>query len=243
MMDPLALLAPICAGHPVALGGGLLFGLAAAGAAGSAVHCLPMCGPFVLGQVADRMARLPAARLHEGCRLSQGLLLPYHLGRLTTYAALGAAAAGFGGVLAHLPWFGRLRVALLILAASLFLAHALARLRPATPGAAALGRLLRRATARLDRGSAVGTYALGVALGCLPCGFLYAALVVAAAAPSVLLGGLAMLAFGLGTVPLLAAIGIAGHATGRRFASLAARFAPVVLAVNAGFLLLLAVGS
>ena len=35
--------------------GGLLIGLFLAGAAGSTMHCVPMCGGFVLGQVADRM--------------------------------------------------------------------------------------------------------------------------------------------------------------------------------------------
>ena len=61
------------------LGGGVALGLLFAGAAGSAVHCVPMCGGFVLGQVADRMARLPAARLCESRRLSSGVLVPYHI--------------------------------------------------------------------------------------------------------------------------------------------------------------------
>ena len=34
--------------------GGLLLGLFLAGLAGSTMHCAPMCGGFVLGQVADR---------------------------------------------------------------------------------------------------------------------------------------------------------------------------------------------
>src|SRR3954451_19747079 len=57
-------------------GGGIWLGLLLAGATGSMVHCVPMCGPFVLGQVADRMARLPAARLCEMQRISGALLLP-----------------------------------------------------------------------------------------------------------------------------------------------------------------------
>ena len=85
-----------------ALQGGLLFGLFAAGAAGSVVHCGPMCGVFVLGQMSERMARLPPERLCERQRISNGLLLPYHLGRLTTYAGLGALAAGSAAVFGHL---------------------------------------------------------------------------------------------------------------------------------------------
>ena len=114
-----------------ALQGGLLLGLFAAGAAGSVVHCGPMCGVFVLGQVSERMARLPSGRLCERQRISSGLLLPYHLGRLTTYAGLGALAAGSAAVFGHFRWFGDLSAVLLTIAALLFLTQALGRFLPA----------------------------------------------------------------------------------------------------------------
>ncbi len=244
MTDPLTLIAQICGAHPALLQGGMLAGLVAAGAAGSVMHCAPMCGPFVLGQVADRMARIPAARMTESCRMAQGLLIPYHLGRLTTYAALGALAASLGSVLGGLPWFGTLRVVLLLAAALLFLLHALGRLAPAHKlGAAArLGRVLRRITQRLDRSGPRGTFATGLMLGLLPCGFVYAALTAAAAATGPLGGAGVMLAFGLGTVPILAVIGVAGRA-GLRGGPWARRFAPVLLTFNAGVILLVALAT
>src|SRR5487761_2605674 len=122
-MDTLAALCGSAMALP--LGGGIVLGLFLAGAAGSAMHCVPMCGGFVLGQVADRMARLPAAHLCEWRRVGAGALLPYHLGRLTTYTLLGALAGASGSVLARLPWFGWLSGVLLLLAAGLFLLHAL----------------------------------------------------------------------------------------------------------------------
>jgi sulfite exporter TauE/SafE len=94
MDHTLEFLAALCTASPAA--GGLMLGLLLAGLAGSAMHCVPMCGPFVLGQVADRMARVPAVRLCELQRVRGGLLLPYHLGRITTYAGLGALAAAMG---------------------------------------------------------------------------------------------------------------------------------------------------
>lgn len=237
-------LAQICGAHPLALRIGLWGGLMLAGAAGSAAHCLPMCGPLVLGQVADRMARLPAARLSEACRLRQGLLVSYHLGRLVTYAALGALAAGFGAGLAALPWFAPLRTGLLLLAATLFLAHAVGRLGGAPIGGAAIGRALRRFAARLDRGTPGGTFRLGLALGLLPCGFVYAALTAAAAAPSAAQGAVAMAAFGLGTVPLLAVLGVGGaRLAGARSGGWLTRAAPLLLGLNALVLALLAVAT
>ena len=108
----------------------LLIGLLAAGAAGGVLHCAAMCGPFVLGQVSDRLARIPAARLCETARLRHGLLLPYHLGRLFTYTALGAAAAAAGAVSNAGILRGTLPAVLLLFGALLFLCHALARLAP-----------------------------------------------------------------------------------------------------------------
>jgi sulfite exporter TauE/SafE len=248
-MESLHWLGGLCSSDS-ALHGGLLLGLFAAGAAGSVIHCGPMCGVFVLGQMAERMARLPPERLCERQRIGNGLLLPYHLGRLTTYAALGALAAGSASVLGQAAWFGSLSAALLVIAAMLFLAHVLQRILPSgirfAPGirldrAPRLwSRLITGVTRRIRRGSLSGTYLLGVALGFLPCGFLYAAIAAAAASARPGMGAAAMVAFGLGTTPALMVIGIAGHAAGRRWNRAVAMAAPVLMVLNAVLLLALA---
>src|SRR5450755_1447498 len=91
MYEALSQFAAWC-GTPGAIGGSIAAGMLMAGAAASPLHCAPMCGGFVLGQVSDRMARLPSAHLSECHRLRAASLAPYHLGRLTTYSALGFAA-------------------------------------------------------------------------------------------------------------------------------------------------------
>jgi len=212
--------------------GGLLLGLFLAGTAGSTMHCVPMCGGFVLGQVADRMARLPSVRLCEWQRVRRGALLPYHLGRLTTYAGLGALGAAATG---RLPWFGFASAALLLLGAVLFLAH-VARVLPG-PDRAPAG--WARVIAWLAK-RAGGGYPLGIALGFLPCGLLYAALATTAASGNPLLGALGMLGFGLGTMPALVAVGIAGQAAGRRWQRGVATAAPAVMLLNAALLTVLA---
>src|ERR1700704_4802627 len=99
--DTLSQFAAWC-GTPGAVGGTMAGSIAAgmllAGAAASPLHCAPMCGGFVLGQVSDRMARLPSAHLSECQRLHAASLTPYHLGRITTYTALGMAMGGGGFV-------------------------------------------------------------------------------------------------------------------------------------------------
>ena len=224
------MLAALCSAVPWS--GGLLVGLFLAGAAGSTMHCVPMCGGFVLGQVADGMARLPAARMCEWQRIGRGALLPYHLGRLSTYAALGAACAAASG---QVPRFSLLSSGLLLLGAALFLAH-VARILPGLDRApAGWGRLVARVAKR-----AGGGYPLGIVLGFLPCGFLYAALTISAATGNLLLGALGMLAFGLGTAPALIVAGIAGQTAGRRWQRGIATAAPVVMLLNAALLTVLA---
>ena len=232
----------------VALRGGLFLGLFVAGAAGSVIHCAPMCGAFVLGQVSDRMARLGQAQLCERQRISTGMLVPYHLGRLMTYAVIGAAAAESAAVLQGKAWFGALSAALLVLAAGLFFAQAIRRMAPSSlqfvsmleRSPAGWGRLVGRVTRGIPRGSAPGEFAFGLALGFLPCGFLYAAIAAAAATARPDLAAGAMVAFGLGTVPSLMVIGIMGQAAGRRWHRGVVATAPVLMALNAVLLLLLA---
>jgi uncharacterized protein len=205
--------------------------LFAFGLTGSVGHCAPMCGPFVLAQIGDRLANVPAARLCEATRFESALLLPYHLGRLCTYTALGAAAASLGGLIGYLPWFAHMSGVLLLLAALLCLAQSAKTLLPlpAVP-IPWIGTLARRAAA-IDRRQWLGGLQLGLLLGFLPCGLVYAALA-ASAAGRPWQGALAMFGFGLGTVPSLLAIGIAGHLGGRRWRQAMARLGPAIQLVN-----------
>ncbi len=232
---PLAALAGWC-GAPGRSIPALLF---LTGLIGGLAHCGPMCGPFVLAQAAATRADAPVLR-----RLAGGLLLPYHAGRLATYAALGAVAATLGlGIVALSPV--RLTLALLLEgAALLFAAQAVARLVPYLPGhwagrwtgklasgwAAGLARLCR---GLLAEPSPAGRFALGAVLGLLPCGFLYGALAAAAATRSPLAGAAAMAAFGLGTVPSLVLVGLGGAGLAARWRALVRRLVAPLYLFNA----------
>ena len=205
------------------MSGGVL-ALFLAGLLGAPVHCGAMCGGFVLGQVANRMASAP---LCEWRRIGGAALLPYHLGRLTTYALLGAiVGAGSAALLPH--WMATV---LLLVGAALFLVR----------GLSSAPRFWNRSVGGMARRAGGSRFALGLALGFLPCGFLYAALTIAAAGQSALAGGLGMLAFGLGTVPTLVAVGIAGQVAARRWQGRIARWSPALMVANAVLLVGLAV--
>ena len=217
---------------------GLPAALLLAGLAGSLVHCVGMCGPFVLGQVMAS-AEQPGDRSYgEWRRLTGALLVPYHLGRFTTYTALGAVAGGATAVFASLEIFGWLSAILLIVAAGLLAAQALGMaVNAAAPATTLLARLAGPLSASR---TALARYGLGVVLGFLPCGLLYAALAAAAGTGSVVSGAIAMSCFALGTVPALVAVGWGGLIMRRHLRTIARWVSPPLLAGNALVMLALA---
>lgn len=226
--------------------GGIFASLALAGLAGGFTHCTGMCGPFVLAQVSARLESVPADRMREWHRLTGAALVPYHLGRTTTYAGLGAATAGLAGLLTGTEALAWLSSALLLLAAVLFVGYALPRLRVAIPGGSRLegwwSRHVGDAARPLFR-DPVGWrgYGLGVMLGFIPCGLLYGALAAAASSGEVVTGALAMAVFGLATVPSLLVVGVVGQVAAARFRRVMAVAVPVLMLVNAAVLTWLAV--
>lgn len=196
---------------------GLYATLATAGFVGGFTHCSGMCGPFVLGQTAARLDRVDAKNMNEFRRLTGSLLAPYHAGRITTYALLGAIVASVLAPLLEMDGFRYAAAFLLALAGFSFLAASLGG-----NGAAGLkipgmdtGNRFARALSKTGRGlflAPVGWrgYLLGLTLGLLPCGMVYAALMAAATTGSAIGGALAMAAFAAGTIPALVGVGLGG---------------------------------
>jgi sulfite exporter TauE/SafE len=199
-----------------------------------------MCGPFVLAQVA---ARLEGGAIAGGelVRLAGAALVPYHLGRITTYTALGGVAGAIAGQATAFTGFAWLLAVCLVLAALAFAAQAMEGLRRASGGGGALGAWLGRLAGPLMRDPrGMRGYALGLALGLLPCGLLYGALAAAAGAGSAVAGALAMTAFTLGTVPALVGVGWLGAFFGRRWMPTLRLLVIPVMLFNAAVLLALA---
>ncbi len=211
-----------------------------AGAVGGFTHCIGMCGPFVLAQTTARLESVPAAEMSELHRLAGAALAPYHLGRGTTYIALGAAAGAAAQSIRSIPGLDWVAAGWLVFAALMFLAYAIfgsGLLRAAAGSESRWGRALGRfARPLFARPTGLRGYALGLMLGFLPCGFLYAALAVAAGSGGALGGAIVMAAFVLGTTPGLVAVGLGGHVAAGRWRRLAAVVAPVLMLTNAAML-------
>ena len=221
--------------------GGLMAGLFMAGLVGSVSHCVGMCGPFVLAQVVTRLEGVPLHQMAEFKRLTGAAVLPYHLGRATTYSALGAVAGALAGGFVQVTGLRVLSGGLLAVAAVFFAGYALRRLGVALPAFSTQGwgfatpfrSVLAPLFARPTGGRG---YVLGLLLGFIPCGLLCGALAAAASSGGALAGALGMAAFAAGTVPALLVVGLAGHVVGGAWAGIVAKAAPVLLLLNAGLL-------
>jgi hypothetical protein len=224
---------------------GLLTTLGLAGLVGGASHCAGMCGPFVLSQVASRLEGMPAEHMREWHRLTGAAVIPYHLGRATTYAGLGGLGAGLAGRLAYGGGLHWLSAGLLLFAALFMVAMALPAVKLRVMGGGPRGGWWSRRLAALTgplfgRPTGWRGYLLGLLLGFIPCGLLYGALAAATASGTALGGMAAMLVFTAGTVPGLLAVGVAGHLAGRQWRGPILRYAPLLLLINAGVLTWLA---
>lgn len=222
--------------------GSLLLG----GLAGGFTHCVGMCGPFVLSQVTAQLDTIPVRGASEWARLRGAALLPYHLGRLTTYGVLGVVAATLAMPLRQWSGFPLLASAFLVIAALLFLLQAVHLTHRVWPRWLPQPRLPEFVQPWLKRLFAAPTgwrgYGLGLLLGFLPCGLIYAALLAVAAKADPLVALFGMAAFALGTMPALLLVGVGGQYVTARWHPWFRYVAPILMGANAFVLLSVAGG-
>ena len=182
----------------------------------SSLHCVQMCGPLVLTY--SVAANTDAAR-----RSLLGLHLAYNSGRTLTYMLLGALAGLAGGTMSFV---GRLAgfeniAAIVAGVAMVIVALALFGLSPGMKGwrgFALPSRLLRPAGKLISSRSVASKFLLGLLMGFLPCGLIYAALMKAIGTATPVGGALTLLAFGLGTSVALVVVGLGSSAATRKLA-------------------------
>jgi uncharacterized protein len=215
--------------------GPLLLSMFLAGLIGSASHCAPMCGPFVLAQTGEAMARLQVGS-GELRRLTGAALLPYHTGRAVTYILLAVLLSLPLQLMSQLPQLHLIPAIALLLGALLFLVLAFRGLRGSLENGlfsagvgTRLGRIARPLFAKPWGWHGIG---LGMVLGFLPCGLLYAAIGAAAATSNPLAAAMSMAAFTLGTFPMLWLVGYLGGWAQRKWHKLMRPVLPAVALLN-----------
>ncbi len=199
-------------------------------------HCVGMCGPIALS------VGTPA----PGWTSNLLRQVFYSGGRLFTYAVIGAVA-GYAGMRlsSSVATLVNVQAGLAIVAGLLLIVQGMMaagiisipvrRHLPACLAPGLLGTFLRSPRAE-------SAFLAGVFTGFLPCGLLYAYVALAASAGTLAGGSARMVAFGLGTVPLLVVVGNTGSLLGVKARQRALRIAACFVIVTGGVSLLRGAG-
>ncbi|WLI90857.1 sulfite exporter TauE/SafE family protein [Massilia sp. R2A-15] len=183
------------------------------------VHCAGMCGGIVsaFSLAPARSFPVRVATVRTAPTAALGRVLAYNGGRIASYCAAGALAGGMAGGARALAGLAAIETAGYWLA-NIMLAVLGLYLMDVWRGLAQLERLGQRAWRRIEPATALllpldspsKLVAMGALWGWLPCGMVYSVLLTATFSGSALSGAAVMAAFGLGTLPMLAAMGLAG---------------------------------
>src|ERR1039457_6728266 len=166
-----------------------------AGLAGSP-HCIGMCGAVV--------AAIAMTQRNDTSRSRVFSQLLYNLGRITTYTLLGIIAGFIGAtfdlyVVRAVTFWVFCAAYLLVIALGLSSALGLSLFSLSSLESSSAMFLSRPVGKLISAGSMHFTaFPLGVLLGFMPCGLVYAPLLVAAGTHDALRGGAVMAGFGLG---------------------------------------------
>ncbi|HAP70264.1 MAG TPA: hypothetical protein DCR04_11165 [Flavobacteriales bacterium] len=201
----------------------------AIGALGS-FHCIGMCGPIALS--------VPIAGKSGLAGIVRGLL--YNLGRITTYATLGLVVGFLGKQL----MFGDFQQALSITVGVLILTFLILpktitkKIDPTTKFAQLFLKLKSTFQGLFKSKSAIGPLVLGLINGLLPCGLVYVGLAGALALGNPLESAQFMAAFGLGTVPVMITIILAGDLISLQWRGKIRKLMPVMFAIMGALFIL-----
>ena len=186
------------------------FGIALSLGLVSGLHCVQMCGPIALVIGGGRA------------------LVLYNAGRIVTYMFLGLLAGTAGKALMFLGGTATVIAGSAMILAGLLMTGVgrskdLITIRPGGRFSRFTGGLLRAGRNK---------FLVGLALGFLPCGLVYAALLKAMHAAGPAAGALTMLGFGAGTSVALFAVGYGAAFCGRWMQ----KVAPISVMVTGAFL-------
>jgi sulfite exporter TauE/SafE len=165
-------------------------------------HCIGMCGPIAVA--------LPVPK-SSGISFFTGRIL-YNIGRVVTYAFLGAL---FGLLGSRIALAGAQQIVSIILGVIIIIAVLLPQKyknffarHPITQKLAQ--PLKANISVLFKKGTFSALFLIGILNGFLPCGFVYIGLAGSIASGDAISGAAVMILFGLGTVPIMLAASVFG---------------------------------
>jgi uncharacterized protein len=170
------------------------------------LHCVGMCGPIAVA--------LPLGKRSFADRAFGGLL--YNFGRTITYGAMGAVFGflGKGIELAGFQQWASILIGVVMIMSVVFPYFFKGQFNAESFGQGITLKLIRKLRAMFGNQSKKNLLVIGLLNGLLPCGLVYVAIAGAINTNDVITGIFFMIAFGLGTIPLLLAVSLLGDFIG-----------------------------
>lgn len=185
----------------------------------SSLHCIGMCGPISLA--------IPFNRTNNATILFG--LIQYNFGRISAYAILGLLIGSIGMTVSSIQWMQWLS----IVAGVLMLVMAWHQLftKRIQAFSTISGYISRNLGKLIKSKSPFKFLGMGMLNGFLPCGMVFFALTNALIQGSLTGAVLAMVGFGIGTLPAMISVAFFANKIGTNFRKKATRFVPYVLTV------------
>ena len=196
---------------------------------GGSLHCIGMCGPLMFSTLMN----------NRSGSLSISKWLLYQSGRISVYAIWGIL---FGIIGTSAKWFVWQQDISLSLGVGILLILILTKLFPAFErkfSAILLTQFWKsNLSALLQKRAKQSGFITGMLNGILPCGLVYVALAGATAVQNPIKGGVFMLMFGFGTLPLLSALLVFGNNMKIDFKKYLSKWYPALIGLMAIMLII-----
>lgn len=196
-------------------------------------HCVGMCGGFVFTYSLKISEKDPTSNSSRW-----NLFLPhlmYNSGRVLAYTFLGEIFGFLGSTIGFIMSVRDFQGGLQLFAGLFMIALGFefagflpVKSKDYFPGLNKFKQLVANLFNRVNRRNIFG---LGLVLGFIPCGLVYAAGAMAAATESIVGGMLTMLIFGLGTFPAMVIIGLASNLISQKLRSNLYKFAAILIII------------
>jgi uncharacterized protein len=166
-------------------------------------HCIGMCGPIAVA--------LPLGNRKWFGKVTGALL--YNIGRSLTYGLLGAifGLLGKGIEMAGFQQWASIVIGIVMIMTVVFPFLFKGKLNVEQLMFGYAGRLINRFRAMFGIQSYKNLFYIGLLNGLLPCGLVYVAVAGAINTNDVVMGILFMIVFGLGTIPIMLSVSLAGN--------------------------------
>lgn len=196
---------------------GLMIGLV------GSLHCIGMCGPIAVA--------LPLGNRSFSDRAFGGLL--YNFGRTITYGIMGAifGLLGKGIEMAGFQQWASILLGVVMILSVFFPFLFKNQFNTESFGQGITNRIIIKLRALFSNHAKHNLLVIGLLNGLLPCGLVYVAIAGAINTNDVVTGILFMVAFGLGTIPLLLAVSLLGNMIGSAMKRKLNRIIPIFIVV------------